>query len=123
MGLLEGMARPGRLGQTRSRALRWCSLRSSGRGPSLLPGLCARNRSIFGSDARRGGRNDDHAAQAHPDQSGLARGLVAVVGQARTHRAILALPVAIVGAPVVLVELALLVGRQLVLGVDVRRVL
>jgi hypothetical protein len=44
------------------------------------------------------------------------------VRQIQPHPAVLALPLVVVGAAVVLPQLALLIGRQLGIGLDLRRV-
>src|SRR4051794_32415104 len=76
-------------------------------------------------------RDDDDSAQPHADD--LRRGVgvgpalplavVVLVGQRQLAGAVLSLPLAVVGHAVVLPELALLLGRELAVGIDARRVL
>src|SRR5687767_13449543 len=58
-------ARPGAQPRSRSRVVRWCSLRSLWSSLSVLPGRLARNRSIWLPARGRGG-HDDHAAVVRP---------------------------------------------------------
>src|SRR4029079_12527851 len=99
---------------------------------------CPRGRPRSGRPVVRradGRRDDHHAAQPHPDDARRAIAAVALAGrllagailvlvpQREGARLVVAVPLVVVRQAVVLPEPALLVGAELAVGIDARRVL